>query len=146
MPRPITNADLEAVRSELIAGQKISAIKLYREATGAGLAEAKSFVERMELNLQAPSGDFGSLSDATVQNIQAAIFAGRKIEAIKLHRMATGMGLKESKDFIEALQAELRRTEPDRFTAAPAKGCGTTALCLLLVAFILFELAAAFGS
>ena len=32
-------------------GQKIQAIKLYREQTGAGLAEAKDAVERMERGL-----------------------------------------------------------------------------------------------
>lgn len=36
------------VRDALASGQKIEAIKLYREATGCGLREAKEAVERME--------------------------------------------------------------------------------------------------
>jgi ribosomal protein L7/L12 len=36
----------DEVRQLAAAGKKIDAIKLYRQLTGAGLAEAKSFVER----------------------------------------------------------------------------------------------------
>jgi hypothetical protein len=57
--------------------------------------------------------------------IQAALFRGNKIEAIKLCRGATGKGLKEAKDFVEALEAELRRTSPEKFTG-PSGGCGST--------------------
>lgn len=40
----VPSAALEALR----AGNKIEAIKLYREATGAGLKEAKEAIERVE--------------------------------------------------------------------------------------------------
>ncbi|MCT2398379.1 ribosomal protein L7/L12 [Novosphingobium mangrovi (ex Huang et al. 2023)] len=36
--------------------------------------------------------------------IEAAIAEGRKIEAIKLLREATGMGLKEAKEAVEAME------------------------------------------
>jgi len=39
---------LEGVRAALSGGNKIMAIKLYRVATGVGLAEAKAAVEAME--------------------------------------------------------------------------------------------------
>ena len=65
-----------------------------------------------------------SISDDDVERIRTAIFAGRKIDAIKLYRECTGKGLKEAKDFVEALEAELRRVAPDQFTGPPAgKGC-----------------------
>jgi hypothetical protein len=65
-----------------------------------------------------------SPSDDDVDRIRAAIFAGRKIEAIKLYRQSTSQGLEEAKDFIESLESELRRSAPEKFTAAPAaKGC-----------------------
>jgi hypothetical protein len=83
------------------------------------------------------------MSDEAVQQIQSALYAGHKIEAIKIHRGATGLGLAESKRFIEALEAELRRTDPTRFTASHAKGFGSTVLCLLLAA-ALFSGTAAF--
>ena len=43
-PAAVPDGVLEALRS----GNKIEAIKRYREATGAGLAEAKDFVEGVE--------------------------------------------------------------------------------------------------
>ncbi|GID29974.1 ribosomal protein L7/L12 [Paractinoplanes brasiliensis] len=43
---PVDAADPE-VLSHLMKGEKIHAIKIYRERTGAGLAEAKEAVERL---------------------------------------------------------------------------------------------------
>ncbi len=66
------------------------------------------------------------------ERIKEALFQGRKIEAIKLYRQQTGMGLKESKDAVERLEAELRASSPERFQATPKKGCGVSALMVLL--------------
>lgn len=58
------------------------------------------------------------------QQIADCIYAGRRIQAIKLYREHSGTGLKESKDFVESLESELRGRQPERFTAPPAgKGC-----------------------
>jgi hypothetical protein len=58
------------------------------------------------------------------QQIATYLFAGQKIQAIKVYREHSGMGLKESKDFVESLEAEMRIKQPEKFTAAPAgKGC-----------------------
>jgi Ribosomal protein L7/L12 C-terminal domain len=46
---------MNEVRSLLKAGNKIAAIKVYREITGVGLAEAKQAVEAMPLDPNAPS-------------------------------------------------------------------------------------------
>ncbi len=67
------------------------------------------------------------------QEIAEQLYAGRKIQAIKLYRDRTGQGLKESKEFIESLEAELRTREPNRFVKAQGKGCAAV-LALLLVA------------
>jgi hypothetical protein len=83
-----------------------------------------------------------SISDADAEQIKLSIFAGRKIEAIKKCRELTGQGLKDSKEFVEAVERELRQESPERFTApAGGKGCGTAVLCLL----VLLGLAAAFA-
>jgi hypothetical protein len=67
--------------------------------------------------------------------IQAALFESRKIQAIKLYREATRVGLKEAKDAMEAYDVKLRAEAPDRFTAAPRTGCfGMILLFLGLVA------------
>ena len=48
----LTNQQREAIEQELFAGRKIAAIKLHREATGTGLAEAKKAVEDLEVDLR----------------------------------------------------------------------------------------------
>src|ERR1017187_1630527 len=51
--------------------------------------------------------------DATLENeIVTLLEQGRKINAIKLYRKQTGAGLKEAKDFIEALAADQHIVAP----------------------------------
>jgi ribosomal protein L7/L12 len=72
-----------------------------------------------------------------IEQIKRALFAGQKIEAIKIYREQTNSGLKEAKDAIEKLEAELRASSPEKFTAAPAKvGCVGVVLVLVLVALM----------
>jgi hypothetical protein len=55
MNTPIPENKLAQIKGALFRGQKILAIKLHREATGSGLAEAKNEVEKLESNLRASS-------------------------------------------------------------------------------------------
>ncbi len=66
------------------------------------------------------------------------IFRGRKIEAIKLHRELTGLGLKESKDAVDELETVLRKDAPEKFSAPKAKGCfgAAAAFCLCAVVIL----------
>jgi hypothetical protein len=58
------------------------------------------------------------------QQIASHVFAGQKLQAIKLYQEHSGMGLKECKDFVDSLETELRGKQPGKFTAPPAgKGC-----------------------
>lgn len=58
------------------------------------------------------------------QQIANYIFAGQKIQAVKLYREHSGKDLKSSKDFVEALERELRAKDPGKFAAPAArKGC-----------------------
>lgn len=70
-----------------------------------------------------------------IESIKRALFAGQKIEAIKIYREQTNAGLKEAKDAIEKLEAELRASSPEKFSAAPAKaGCvGALLVAVLLI-------------
>jgi len=70
------------------------------------------------------------------QAILEAIYGARKIEAIKLVREATGCGLKEAKEFVEKLGAELYAKEPAKFTAAPTGKSGCVGV-VMAVAVIL---------
>jgi len=102
--------DVDQIRELARAGKKIDAIKLVREQTGLGLKEAKDAVEAIE------RGELVELTWASsaaaapgpyaldLAPITAAVNAGKKIEAIKLYRQQTGVGLKEAKDAVEALE------------------------------------------
>ncbi len=76
------------------------------------------------------------------QSIEAALFAGQKIQAIKLYREYARCDLRDAKESVETYEAKLRTEFPDRFTAAPATkiGCSSKAavLLLLLIAGITF--------
>ena len=53
------------------------------------------------------------ISEECEQRIYEALFANKKIQAIKEHRTETGAGLAESKEFIEVLDRQLRSESPD---------------------------------
>lgn len=93
------------VQDMLQRGQKIEAIKLYRQFTGSGLREAKEAVESIERGFpmekqDSPQADIESQIIALLKN-------NRKIEAVKLYRKATGLGLKEFKDAVDQIQQSL---------------------------------------
>lgn len=104
--------DADQELAALIArGNTIGAIKLVRERTGMGLKEAKDYVESLpnatplsqlpSTVIEAPSPE---LSD---EEIIVWLKRRNKIEAIKLVRDRTGMGLKEAKDYVEALERRM---------------------------------------
>jgi ribosomal protein L7/L12 len=92
--------------------KKIHAIKLVRERTGIGLKEAKDAVEALEATgrLRLP-GDTQELTKAYRPGEPAEFLAEarwlkeqrRAIDAIKLIRRHTGLGLKEAKDMYDSL-------------------------------------------
>jgi ribosomal protein L7/L12 len=117
----LTPEQFAAVRSALARGAKIEAVKLYREATGLGLAESKEAVEQLEGTLGPEVADSSRLltsprpvppppTGMTAEKRAAILDAlrrGMKIEAIKHYRDATRLGLAESKAAVEALEAAL---------------------------------------
>ena len=112
LPTSIPLAQLDAagdaeVRALLAGGNKIAAIKRVRELTGMGLKDAKDYVEAL------PPGAIQTVSDtprtmsgdaAADPEVRALLAGGNKIAAIKRVRELTGMGLKEAKDYVEALE------------------------------------------
>lgn len=68
-------------------------------------------------------------SQEKLEQLRDAIFARRKIEAIKLYREFSGSGLATSKDYIEKLTEELEAKHPEKFAAKP-KGCSVAAVLL----------------
>ena len=75
-------------------GKKLEAIKLYRQRTGAGLAEAKAAVERLQRQEAMRTGD---LEPQLIE----LLGRGEKIAAIRLYRSHTGANLAEAKAVVE---------------------------------------------
>ena len=77
------------------------------------------------------------LTDSQRQSIEAAIFAGQKIDAIKRYRESIpGAGLADAKSAVEVMEAKLRTEQPGKFTAPARKsGCiGVVAVVCLMLA------------
>lgn len=130
---PIPGYDLPekavlAIRLLASNDQKIEAIKLFRENTGAGLKESKDVIDRIAATPSAAdpavqkSGSVPfretvtSAKDSTtipgyildsnvVDEILSLLAKNQKIAAIKIFREATDTGLKEAKDAIDSLEA-----------------------------------------
>lgn len=94
------------VLEALHQGQTIEAIKLLRQATGLGLKEAKDAVDAYMQGLPV-SMPTGAREVSSPASVLMALQTGNKIQAIKLLREQTGLGLKEAKDAVEAMEAEI---------------------------------------
>jgi ribosomal protein L7/L12 len=122
----ISSADIAAISALAAGDNKIAAIKRVRELTGLGLKEAKDYVEALPL---AAPADLPTLALKPAVNADAAtpdlaevsalLAGGNKIAAIKRLRELTGLGLKDAKDYVEAMPLT-DATPPPRAPAAPA--------------------------
>jgi ribosomal protein L7/L12 len=101
----------DRVAAAIRAGRKIEAIKLLRESTGLGLAEAKAAVERMQDSASrhhAPESAAPARTNTdprSIGGVQDALARDDLIKAIKLYREHTGVSLKEAKQAIDELRA-----------------------------------------
>lgn len=107
MDTPSLQQLLDDIKAQIASGNKIAAIKLYRDATGAGLSEAKDAIELIAAGKPPKTDAAPTLSDDAMQRVSALVAAGRKIEAIKLYRQAAGVDLKEAKDAVDALEGRI---------------------------------------
>lgn len=108
MSEPPGDGPLERARRALAGQAKMLAIKRYREEIGCGWAEAAEAVERIRAG-RAPAAArhaTGAPVGAAARAVGDALAAGKMIEAIRLYRAATGVGLKEAKDAVDAIVAE----------------------------------------
>lgn len=110
------------------AGNKLQAIKLYRQVTGAGLAESKDAIDKIAgggiLEISNVPIDYvppGPTRDraAQIAAIGRLLRAGNKIQAIKVYRETFGVGLKEAKDGIDRLETTV--DTPGAFDLHPAE-------------------------
>jgi ribosomal protein L7/L12 len=100
---------VDEVKAALQRGNKIEAVKIYKDATGLGLKESKDFVDAVQRGeaptvLSMPVPNFNRATVDWMERVKAQLRKGNKIEAIKIYREATGVGLKEAKDAVDAME------------------------------------------
>lgn len=150
---PIT-ATYKVILTE-VGPEKVKAIKLYRDLTGAGLAEAKTAVESTPCVLletlhqsaaEQVRADFEAIGstitveygmieleeiqDAPKNYVITLLEVGpEKVKVIKAYREATGLGLKECKDAVESAPCtviEVTRKVDAELIAATFTAVGAT--------------------
>jgi ribosomal protein L7/L12 len=96
----------------IASGDKLEAIKQFRNMADVGLAEAKAFIENLE-----SGGHRSTAHEEAPRNVRqaeqaalAAIKQGNLVEAIKRYHQHSKVGLKEAKDAVDALSI-MHRTD-----------------------------------
>jgi ribosomal protein L7/L12 len=130
----ISSADLATISALVAGGNKIEAIKRVRELTGLGLKEAKDYVEAMPRSAlpDLPTAALSPVPNthpaaADLAEVSALLARGNKIEAIKRVRELTGLGLKEAKDYVEAMPSGGPLPTLPSVRSVPATGAGDLA-------------------
>jgi len=94
------------VRDLLAEGQKDEAVDLYARFAGVDEYTARDAVDAIEREMRLED-DPSKLSLLERGEIQALLQAGNKIEAVKRYRELSGLGLKEAKDAVDAMEQGL---------------------------------------
>jgi ribosomal protein L7/L12 len=134
------------IRDEILRGNVIEAIKLFRQAMDVPLLEAKRGVEALAEKMQAsgetptpspmatppplPSQEVPSPTDALNSawaRIRSEVLRGNKLEAIRIYRESHRVGLAEAKKIVESYHTSLTgrpRTELRTPASSKLMGCG----------------------
>ncbi|HEY9035715.1 MAG TPA: hypothetical protein VIM96_03290 [Pseudomonadales bacterium] len=91
----------KAARLAADSGNTVDAIKITREETGCDLLTAKTAVDAYLAGSPHAAHAQQTASTAMPPEAIAPLEAGRLIDAIKITRTATGLGLKASKEAVE---------------------------------------------
>lgn len=92
----------------LVLAGKVSSLRRRIEATGVGVYGSSHTVQPMRQATpnayqQPAPGAAGSVGFPVSDEVRALVAANRRIEAIKMLRTQTGLGLKEAKDVVDSL-------------------------------------------
>jgi ribosomal protein L7/L12 len=97
-------------------GRKVEAVELVREATSLSLVEARHAIDSLEHQL-ATRGTLARLlaieppaPSSWLEEVRSALRSGQKLEAIRIYRERSGLGLAEAKAAVEALGEAIRAT------------------------------------
>ena len=103
----LTDAVRAKVSHEISAGHKLNAIKIYREATGAPLADSKAAIDSWFVPGRGPgvrdaasSWTEGRLTEEARLRISGLVRDGRREDAMSLYAEATGASSSEAQAII----------------------------------------------
>lgn len=120
----LTPDQVQKIHKLLHDKQLLQAIKVYRDATGVGLAEAKEAVEAMARNeYSKPPSGVRRLDDPVLEGkIRSLLSKGRKIDAVKIYREEYGTSLKDATEAVEQIQSGMPRGSTAAMPYEPAIG------------------------
>lgn len=122
MTNDIPPESMDEIIKLIGAGQKLEAVKRYKNLRRTSLLEAKNFIEELTDRLEQESpGILAAPSE--LEEISELIYAGQKLEAVKRYRDQRSVSLVDAKQFIEQLTDELKQKYPDRFSTRSTTGC-----------------------
>jgi len=127
---PAQIAKIQEISRLAHQGEKIEAIKLYREVFDVGLKEAKDAVEQIERGLpvtiiQTPQTPVDI--DQLAAELQQLVSQGDKVEAVKRYRQVFQVDLKQAKDAVDELESTGHLQTPgDPAAIFGAAGLGET--------------------
>lgn len=103
-------------------GDYLDAARLLQSRRDITLDEAAAEIDRLRNDITplTPGGGPAAPNPITPA-IAEAVHAGRKIEAIKLYRLAHGVGLKEAKDAVDAYGTAATASRGPTTSAGPEK-------------------------
>jgi ribosomal protein L7/L12 len=104
---PLLNLQGEGVRDLVEAGKIDEAVEVYAKFAGVDIYSAKDAVAEIQREPEA-SDHLSDAASAADPQIVALVQQGKKIEAIKIYRERTGLGLKEAKDAVEQIEREMK--------------------------------------
>lgn len=90
--------DLSNIHTLIAENRKLEAVKFIMDNARIGLSEAKNFVDDL-----IESNEPVSAADEILGELKNLLKNNQKIEAVKLAKSATGLGLKEAKDLVESI-------------------------------------------
>ncbi|MFN0204453.1 MAG: ribosomal protein L7/L12 [Bacteroidia bacterium] len=104
----------QKITTELFKGNKLEAIKMTKETLGIGLKEAKDYVEKIERGETPDDIGFPPMKeeryvvsqDKETQEVLRLLQNQQKLEAVKYIRQTRKLGLKESLEYVEQLEAK----------------------------------------
>lgn len=110
----------EAVQKALERGNKIQAIKEYRQLTGLGLKESKDAVEYAERHpderFEKSTKKKKAAADNQDAGIRDLILEGRMSEAVEVYQRFAGVDAYTAKDAVDEIARDLHHNSPSSHT------------------------------